>query len=72
MDAAGSLAEDFVPRPDGFIAQRARHVLHESIRLLEAIIDRPVATAALLDAIGDGTFGLMKRPADKGNPPTSE
>ena len=32
---------------------------------LEAIVAEP-GKAPLLEAIGDGTFGLMKRPADKG------
>ena len=61
LDAAGSLHEDFHPAPDGVIVQRARQVLGESIDLLERICDD-----GLLDAIGDGTFGLMRRPADGG------
>ena len=63
MNAAGSLHEDFRPTPDGFIVQRARQVLAESIELLDRIVDEP---QGLLDAIGDGTFGLMKRPAGAG------
>ena len=63
MNAAGNLREDFHPAPDGFIATRAREVLGESVDLLERIIDHP---NGLLDAIADGTFGLMKRPADAG------
>ncbi len=63
VNAAGRLAEDFRPPPDGFIASRARQVLGESIDLLEKIIDHE---AGLLDAIADGTFGLMKRPAAAG------
>ncbi|WP_445255612.1 lysine 5,6-aminomutase subunit alpha [Nocardioides aurantiacus] len=63
MDAAGSLAEDFHPAPDGLIAQRARTVLGESIDLLTRIADHD---RGLLDAIADGTFGLMKRPPDGG------
>ena len=63
MDAAGDLHEDFRPAPDGFIAQRARQVLGESIDLLDRIVDHD---HGLLDAIADGTFGLMKRPADAG------
>jgi beta-lysine 5,6-aminomutase alpha subunit len=68
MNAAGRLAEDFQPRPDGFIAQRANQVLAESLELLEQILDHPGDNygAGLLDAIADGTFGLMKRPADAG------
>ncbi|WP_323791635.1 lysine 5,6-aminomutase subunit alpha [Nocardioides sp.] len=61
LDAAGSLHEDFHPSPDGFIATRARQVLGESIELLDRIVDD-----GMLDAIADGTFGLMKRPADAG------
>ena len=52
------------PQPDGFIAQRARQVLAEAIDLLEQIVADPAR--ALLEAIADGTFGLMKRPADDG------
>ncbi len=63
VGAAGNLAEDFHPAPDGFIAQRARQVLDEAIDLLETILDHD---NGLLDAIADGTFGLMRRPADAG------
>jgi beta-lysine 5,6-aminomutase alpha subunit len=61
LDAAGGLREDFHPPRDGFIQTRSRHVLGEAVDLLDRI-----ATDGLLDAIGDGTFGLMKRPADHG------
>jgi beta-lysine 5,6-aminomutase alpha subunit len=61
LGAAGKLHEDFWPSPNGFIAQRARQVLAESVDLLERIVDD-----GLLNAIGDGTFGLMKRPQDAG------
>ncbi len=61
LGAAGKLHEDFHPAPDGFIASRARQVLAESVDLLEEIVDD-----GLLNAIGDGTFGLMKRPQDAG------
>ncbi len=61
LDAAGGLAEDFHPPVDGFIQTRARQVLSEAVELLERIVDD-----GMLDAIGDGTFGLMKRPADAG------
>jgi beta-lysine 5,6-aminomutase alpha subunit len=61
LDAAGGLAEDFRPAPDGFIATRARHVLGEAVDLLERIVGD-----GLLNAIADGTFGLMRRPADGG------
>ncbi|WP_107765599.1 lysine 5,6-aminomutase subunit alpha [Nocardioides terrigena] len=63
MDSAGKLHEDFHPAPGGFINLRAREVLGESIGLLE---DIKAHDNGLLDAIADGTFGLMKRPADKG------
>ncbi|HEX6486204.1 MAG TPA: lysine 5,6-aminomutase subunit alpha [Nocardioidaceae bacterium] len=68
LNAAGNLSEDFRPAPDGFIAERARQVLAESIDLLERIAsDRDAAgDPPLLAAIADGTFGLMKRPADAG------
>ena len=65
MNAAGNLREDFRPEPEGFIAQRARRVLAETIELLDQIADEP-GSAPLLEAIADGTFGLMKRPADQG------
>jgi beta-lysine 5,6-aminomutase alpha subunit len=63
MNAAGKLHEDFRPQPDGFIANRARQVLGESIDLLDRIISHQ---NGLLDAIADGTFGLMRRPSDAG------
>jgi beta-lysine 5,6-aminomutase alpha subunit len=68
MNAAGNLHEDFHPAPDGFIAHRAREVLGESIDLLQQIKDDTdtAGDPPLLAAIADGTFGLMKRPADKG------
>jgi len=65
LDAAGDLHEDFVPAPGGFIEQRANQVLAETIELLEQIAAEP-GKAPLLEAIADGTFGLMKRPADGG------
>jgi beta-lysine 5,6-aminomutase alpha subunit len=61
LGAAGNLSEDFHPPANGFIATRARQVLGESVELLEKIVDD-----GLLEAIGDGTFGLMRRPADAG------
>ncbi|CAM3196299.1 lysine 5,6-aminomutase subunit alpha [Nocardioides dubius] len=63
MNAAAGLREDFAPPPDGFIATRARTVLGEALRLLEEIERRD---DGLLGAIADGTFGLMRRPADGG------
>jgi len=61
INAAGNLGEDFQPAPDGFIARRARQVLAEAVDLLDRIVDD-----TLLAAIADGTFGLMRRPADAG------
>jgi beta-lysine 5,6-aminomutase alpha subunit len=61
LNATGDLHEDFRPAPDGFVAQRAKQVLGETVDLLEAIVDD-----TLLEAIADGTFGLMRRPADAG------
>jgi beta-lysine 5,6-aminomutase alpha subunit len=61
INAAGNLHEDFQPAPDGFIARRARQVLAEAVDLLDRIVDD-----TLLAAIADGTFGLMRRPADAG------
>lgn len=63
MNAAGNLHEDFSPKPGGFIVNRAKEVLGDSIQLLKDIEGHD---NGLLDAIADGTFGLMKRPADKG------
>ena len=65
LDAAGNLHEDFHPQPGGFIQNRAHRVLDEAVELLERITGEP-GKAPLLEAIGDGTFGLMKRPADRG------
>jgi beta-lysine 5,6-aminomutase alpha subunit len=59
--AARGLAEDFHPPCDGFIANRGRQVLAESVELLERICGQ-----TLLDAIAEGTFGVTKRPADGG------
>ncbi|RJQ67877.1 lysine 2,3-aminomutase [Pseudonocardiaceae bacterium YIM PH 21723] len=61
LNAAGKLAEDFQPSPDGFIVKRAHQVLGEAVDLLERVVDD-----GLLKAISVGTFGLMKRPPDKG------
>ncbi|MBW8483445.1 lysine 5,6-aminomutase subunit alpha [Actinomadura parmotrematis] len=60
-DACGDLAEDFVPRPGGFVQQRARRVLSEAVQLLER-----VERDGLLTAIAEGTFGVTRRPADGG------
>ncbi|PZF89926.1 lysine 5,6-aminomutase subunit alpha [Micromonospora deserti] len=61
LGAAGGLHEDFVPAPGGFIQQRAHRVLGEAVELLERIGEQ-----SLLTAIAEGTFGIMKRPADRG------
>jgi beta-lysine 5,6-aminomutase alpha subunit len=60
-DACAGLTEDFVPARDGFIANRARQVLGESVDLLARIADE-----GLFEAIADGTFGVTRRPADGG------
>ncbi len=59
--AAGRLGESFRPEPGGFIERRAAHVLNEAVALL-----RKIGTDGLLTAIGDGTFGITRRPADGG------
>jgi beta-lysine 5,6-aminomutase alpha subunit len=68
LNAAGGLTEDFHPPRDGFIQNRARQVLGEAVDLLDRIVHDNDAKgdAPLLAAIADGTFGLMKRPADAG------
>lgn len=63
LNAAGKLAEDFHPAPDGFIGRRAHRVLDDAVELLRRITNEP---DGLLGAIADGTFGLMKRPSDGG------
>jgi beta-lysine 5,6-aminomutase alpha subunit len=60
-NACGNLAEDFHPPRNGFIQNRARQVLGESVDLLDRICDQ-----GLLDAIAEGTFGVTRRPADGG------
>jgi beta-lysine 5,6-aminomutase alpha subunit len=59
LGAAGNLGEDFVPGP--FIRQRAAAVLGEAVELLGTVVQD-----GLLRAIADGTFGIMKRPPDRG------
>jgi len=59
--AAGRLGESFRPAPGGFIERRARQVLGEAVDLLRRIGDE-----GLLTAIGDGTFGVTRRPAGGG------
>ncbi len=68
LNAAGGLTEDFHPPRDGFIQNRARQVLDEAIGLMQRMQDEPATHgwAPLLEAIADGTFGQMKRPADQG------
>ena len=67
LDAAGSLPRTS-RRRRRLHRPRARQVLAEAIDLLELIIG-PRGQGGLLDAIADGTFGLMKRPADAGRGP---
>jgi hypothetical protein len=38
LNAAGNLAEDFRPAPDGLIVKRAHQVLGEAVDLLERIV----------------------------------
>jgi beta-lysine 5,6-aminomutase alpha subunit len=77
LDAAGGLREDFHPPRDGVIQTRARLVLDEAVGLLERIATSPPYAAGhtqlghaayppLLAAIAEGTFGLMKRPPERG------
>jgi beta-lysine 5,6-aminomutase alpha subunit len=68
LGAAGGLTEDFRPPPRGFIQTRARQVLSEAVDLMEQVTDERSGRgwAPLLEAISDGTFGHMKRPADQG------
>ena len=61
LNAAGGLHEDFVPAPGGFIQRRAPPGARRGGRPAGA--DR--RTTRLLNAIADGTFGIMKRPADR-------
>src|SRR6478672_5152844 len=59
--AAGRLGQEFRPEPEGLVARRARQVLGEAIDLL-----RQIGAQGLLNAIGAGTFGVTRRPADGG------
>jgi beta-lysine 5,6-aminomutase alpha subunit len=59
--AAGGLGASFRPEPGGLITQRAQQVLAEAIGLL-----RQINADGLLTAIGQGTFGITRRPADGG------
>ncbi|GAA3803860.1 D-lysine 5,6-aminomutase subunit alpha [Sphaerisporangium flaviroseum] len=59
--AVGALHEDFVPAPGGFVAERARQVLSETVDLLDRVCD-----SSLLTAIAEGTFGVTRRPPDRG------
>ena len=71
MNAAGNLHEDFRPAPGGFIASRAQAGAggdHRPAGGDRARHRRP-RRPALLDAIADGTFGLMKRPRRRGPGP---
>jgi beta-lysine 5,6-aminomutase alpha subunit len=57
--AAGGLGMSF--QPDSFVVDRAHQVLDEAVGLLRRIGDE-----GLLAAIGDGTFGVTRRPPDGG------
>lgn len=68
LNAAGNLTEDFHPPTNGLIQNRARQVLNEAVELLDSITSSaaPTGSTPLLEAIADGTFGHMKRPATAG------
>jgi beta-lysine 5,6-aminomutase alpha subunit len=57
--AAGRLGLSF--QPDAFVVDRAHRVLDEAVGLL-----RRIGADGLLAAIGDGTFGVTRRPPDGG------
>jgi beta-lysine 5,6-aminomutase alpha subunit len=57
--AAGRLGMSFAP--DSFVTGRAHQVLDEALGLL-----RRIGEEGLLAAIGDGTFGVTRRPPDGG------
>ncbi|HEX8741838.1 MAG TPA: lysine 5,6-aminomutase subunit alpha [Thermoleophilaceae bacterium] len=59
--AAGTLGEEFAPRPDGFVAERGRRVLGEAVTLLERIDEE-----SLLAAIAAGVFAGVQRPTEGG------
>ena len=63
LEATGDLHEDFRPAPGGFIANRARS---RCWGRRSTCSRRSSTNGGLLDAIADGTFGLMRRPADAG------
>ena len=66
LNAAGGLTEDFHPPRDGFIQTRARRGAGRGHRPARPRSPRSPARRPLLEAIADGTFGLMKRPANAG------
>ncbi len=57
--ASGRLGLSF--QPDSFVTARAHQVLDEALALLDRI-----GAEGLLAAIGDGTFGVTRRPPDGG------
>ncbi|MEU8270287.1 lysine 5,6-aminomutase subunit alpha [Sphaerisporangium sp. NPDC049002] len=59
--AVGALHEDFVPAAGGLTVERARQVLSETVDLLDRVCD-----TSLLTAIAQGTFGVTRRPPDRG------
>ena len=61
LGAAGDLHEDFVPAPGGFIQRPGAHGARRGGRRCWS----GSATQGLLTAIAEGTFGIMKRPADR-------
>ena len=64
MNAAGNLHEDFSPEA-GWLHRQPRQGGRSATRSSCSRTSRATSNG-LLDAIADGTFGLMKRPADKG------
>ncbi len=65
MNAAGKLHEDFRPSPGRLHRSSAPAQVLGGVGR-PAGTDRSTTSNGLLDAIADGTFGLMKRPADAG------
>ena len=65
LNAAGGLHEDFVPAPGGFI-QRGPARCWARRSTCWSASSTTERRHPLLDAIADGTFGIMKRPADGG------
>ena len=63
MDAAGNLHEDFVPAPTASSCSAPGRCWRRRSSCSSGSSDE---ASTLLEAIADGTFGIMKRPADRG------